>query len=396
MEARYRRFENGQGEVNFRLSEEDPDAIHHFVDVNKTVPSVFMSEGYYSFNQWLDVLKDEFDGLVCWMMEYDDYCQACVQVPLDDQVVFFRTSKTNTQLAAGYELTEEQEGYLGEKGMLAFLDYDVFYSIEHGMPRDIVARLDELKMKEKKKASKINIIVFEQDLGLYTKSMPIESVGGFDLDLHYGDGMTEYHEAQMKRMIDANKGIVLLYGEPGTGKTTYIKRLVKDIENAKQVLYMPNSIIDMLGTPSFNTFLLDFVDDSDKKGILIIVEDGERALLDRKNNPQAADTVSNILNTTDGILNDFLNVQILVTLNADLKLIDSAIMRKKRLLAMRHFGKLSKEDAQKLIDSIGAEHQATDEMTVADVYALLDQKEDSILLQDNSTSKGGMGFNTGR
>jgi hypothetical protein len=87
--------------------------------------------------------------------------------------------------------------------------------------------------------------------------------------------------------------------------------------------------------------------------------------MDRRSN--ANSSVSNLLNISDGLLADFLNVQLICTFNNSLTLVDSALMRKGRLIAKYEFGKLSVRKAQRLSDRLGFRSLITKPMTIAEI-----------------------------
>jgi ATP-dependent 26S proteasome regulatory subunit len=94
-----------------------------------------------------------------------------------------------------------------------------------------------------------------------------------------------------------------------------------------------------------------------------VIEDAENVIMDRKISSNAS--VSNLLNISDGLLADFLNVQIICTFNSSLTLIDNALMRKGRLIAKYEFGKLGINKAQRLSDHLGFEAVINEPMTLA-------------------------------
>lgn len=386
MQPKYRQIEKPL----FNIREEDPDIIHHFIDVNKTLPSVYQQVGIFVYEQWIDAIKRTFkQHLITWKFEVDDYKQVVIQAAVGDQVLFFRSGRTSSVAQETYILTDEQKKYVINDKISMFMDYEIFYNIRCGVPDETADIANGSKLEVQKELPKIHIIALDPEDGLYIRSMPVRR-NDVDLDVHYGKGMQTFHDKQIERIGNTNKGIIIFHGPPGTGKTTYIMRVVHDLANKnKLVIYMPNSMVDMLGSPTLNNFLLDQIGDfNGPTSILIIIEDGERVLLNRKNNPGTADTVSNILNSTDGILNNFLNIQILVTFNSDLKNIDSAVLRKKRAISVKEFGPLSVVDAQNLFDHKNHSFIVKSPMTLAEIYHIIDGHgdEDDILFEEENTN----------
>ena len=69
----------------------------------------------------------------------------------------------------------------------------------------------------------------------------------------------------------------------------------------------------------------------------------------------------------DGLLADFLNVQLICTFNNSLTLIDSALLRKGRLIAKYEFGKLDIARSQRLSNHFGFDTIITRPMTLAEI-----------------------------
>ena len=197
----------------------------------------------------------------------------------------------------------------------------------------------QLQFKEtaKKEPLEINLIVQSKNR-LELKAMEIKRTK-LDLDLFYEDDFKETDEMIRKRLNQKkDKGIVLLHGLPGTGKTTYLRYLVGKIK--KRVLFLSPTVAGNLMNPEFIELLID------NPNTVLIIEDAENIIKDRKYNESSS--VSNLLNISDGLLADFLNVQLICTFNSSLTMIDSALMRKGRLIAKYEFGKLGVAKAQRL------------------------------------------------
>lgn len=236
---------------------------------------------------------------------------------------------------------------------------DVAYNLERG---EIETQLDFPKFKTfERTKKKCNIQLVKSEMGhLDTEEYDLY-VPPMDLDLNYGTSFNKVHETIVKKLNENNgKGIILLHGDPGTGKTSYIKHLTSLVKE-KDILFIPPSMAEMLSEPSIIPFLMDH------KNSILIIEDAERVISDREGNGSPAG-VSNILNLTDGILGDCLSIQIVATFNMKKEKIDQALLRKGRLIAEHKFEKLSVEETNKLLKHLGKDHEVSESMSLADIY----------------------------
>jgi hypothetical protein len=103
----------------------------------------------------------------------------------------------------------------------------------------------------------------------------------------------------------------------------------------------------------------------DNPNTVLIIEDAENIIMDRKH--QAGSAVSNLLNISDGLLADFLNVQLICTFNSSLTMVDEALMRKGRLIAKYEFGKLDIDKSRRLSAHFGFEKLIDRPMTIAEI-----------------------------
>jgi hypothetical protein len=224
---------------------------------------------------------------------------------------------------------------------------------------------EQLDFSELKKLERIrkkcNINLVKSDMGhldIEQYDLPIPPI---NLELNYGEEFKKVHSVIVKKLNEENgKGIILLHGDPGTGKTSYIKYLTSLIKD-KDILFIPPSMAEMLSEPTIIPFLMEH------KNSILIIEDAERVIGDRENNGSPAG-VSNILNLTDGILGDCLSIQIVATFNMRREKIDKALLRKGRLIAEHKFEKLTIEETNKLLKHLGKNEISEEPMCLADIY----------------------------
>ncbi|WP_153795787.1 AAA family ATPase [Foetidibacter luteolus] len=239
-------------------------------------------------------------------------------------------------------------------------DEEYCYLLHDGTQNEMLGIVTTLAMqfkeRQRRQPLEINLICREGN-GMTLRGMEIKRAR-LDIDLFYEDEFKPVNDTIIKRLNQKkDKGIVLLHGLPGTGKTTYLRYLIGKIK--KRVLFLSPNIAGNLMSPDFIDLLIDNPD------TVLIIEDAENIILDRRMSNDSS--VSNLLNISDGLLADFLNVQLICTFNSSLTLVDSALMRKGRLIAKYEFGKLSIEKAQRLSTHFGFDTVITQPMTVAEI-----------------------------
>lgn len=234
---------------------------------------------------------------------------------------------------------------------------------DEALVKSIVALATRFKEPQRRKPLEINLIVQSRH-GLELKALEIKRTK-LDIDLFYEDDFKQVDETIRQRLKRAkDKGIVLLHGLPGTGKTTYLRYLIGKIN--KRVMFVSPTVAHNLMNPDFIELLID------NPNTVLIIEDAENIIMDRRSSRDSS--VSNLLNISDGLLSDFLNVQLICTFNSSLTLIDDALMRKGRLIARYEFGKLSSPKAQKLSNYLGFDAAITQPMTIAEIVHQRDKQ----------------------
>ena len=200
--------------------------------------------------------------------------------------------------------------------------------------------------------------------GLHTEQVEILPPS-IDLELHYNDDFPAVHERLVNLLAQPkSKGLILLHGEPGTGKTTYIKYLSSLVR--KDMLILPPYMTNYLTSPEIIPFLLE------NKESVLIIEDAERILQSREAGGDT-NSVSNILNLTDGLLADCMHIQVIATFNASKHLLDKALLRKGRLMVDYAFSKLAPAKANALLAHLGTDYRTDQAMTLADIFNLEEQ-----------------------
>lgn len=189
-----------------------------------------------------------------------------------------------------------------------------------------------------------------------------------DIAKNYNNDFPEIHNLILAELNKQNnKGLVLLHGEPGTGKTTYLRHLIPLIKD-KRVIYIGADTAYRLADPTFMKLLLG------AQNSVLVIEDAETLLLKREENARNG-VITTLLNISDGLLSDFLSIQIICTFNTNLENIDQALMRKGRLIGRYEFKKLEITKANTLLKELHGEDTSTEQaLSINEIYNY-DQKD---------------------
>lgn len=247
----------------------------------------------------------------------------------------------------------------------------IAYGEEAKLKEELIEGIKKFVKKEK---SGISMIV-QSKMGLMPKDLEIKKQE-VDLSLHYNDGFDAVDEQLKRELSDENgSGLYLLYGAPGTGKSSYIKYLIHQVN--KRMVFLPPKVALNLDDFALTDFLLD------NRNIILVIEDAEELL--KSDNSARTSAISMLLNLTDGILGDGLGIKIIATFNTELHQIDPALMRKGRLKLMYEFNKLSIPKSKALLAHLGVEKEVHNPMNLSEIYYLEEH-------QYQLNSNNGIGF----
>lgn len=171
--------------------------------------------------------------------------------------------------------------------------------------------------------------------------------------------------------------LYILHGKAGTGKSHMIRGFVGAVQAT--FIYVPSSVVGELTSPRLFEALIE--ERRNDYPLVLILEDADKSLLRRQLDNVAE--VSDILNMTDGLIGEALNIHIIATLNSTQTEIDPAILRQGRLAKYLEFVPLPRVKCCEILFRLVPDRTAevtrvlakgTHDLVLGDVYALAREK----------------------
>jgi energy-coupling factor transporter ATP-binding protein EcfA2 len=248
-------------------------------------------------------------------------------------------------------------------------------------------RYDELKFdRETSKAAKgLNNAIYtlaQNSMGLSLNKHYLNTDKYKDeiIDSNYNDNFKPAYEMLVEFLKSDDNGLVLLTGEPGTGKSSLLMHLTSVCKELNtRFVFIPSAFAAVLSDPAFLPFAI-----SNLNNCVLILEDAEEVLKDR--GAYGSGAVSNILNIADGILGKIVKVKLIATVNKS-HVIDEAIVRQGRLRLQYEFEKLSVDKANNLFIKLAKPRTTTVPLTLAEIY-----NDKVVVVKPINTRKKSIGF----
>jgi SpoVK/Ycf46/Vps4 family AAA+-type ATPase len=111
----------------------------------------------------------------------------------------------------------------------------------------------------------------------------------------------------IKSINKTKKGLSIIFGERGLGKTTLMNYITSNID--RLCIFIPSNMIDVVNTNDFKNLIRK------NRNSLIVIDDCE--IYFSNNFTKSNLLTNNILHMVDGITSDMDNMQIIIVLNTD-------------------------------------------------------------------------------
>lgn len=232
--------------------------------------------------------------------------------------------------------------------------------------RDLSARYRRKKKRPGSRAYFSVVTASSGHLGSRTIVVTPKLRSRDDVALHYGPQFVDWHLQFISKLRRLPCGLTILRGEPGTGKTSYLRFLMKVLRRTHRFYYLPLNVYPLLSNPATLGFWLERSAAQPRRKMVVILEDAETLLMQRADDNQ--DRVSDLLNMSDGLLGDALKLQVICTVNSGLDNMDPALMRPGRLIDRYQFERLPPQLAVALAEAKRLPIAPSPDYSLAELY----------------------------
>lgn len=254
--------------------------------------------------------------------------------------------------------------------LCADLNWIVGFASSHSEAEELVDRFNTAYAKPPSPVAGSFHLIVRDDEHICARSVPLAKesmLGDSTFALHYPAETVAWHRDFTRVLQEHPHGLSILEGAPGTGKTSYLRHLMGTLRESHRFYFIPASTLDVLSEPEFIGFWANQRQAHSDRQFVVVLEDSDTALMTREADNR--DQVSAILNLSDGMLADFLRLQIICTINCRADDIDQALLRPGRLLSHHVFHRLDHAQAIRLAKHLGKTLPLGKDFSLAEVFA---------------------------
>lgn len=205
---------------------------------------------------------------------------------------------------------------------------------------------------------RINTITIGQN-GLELNPIDIMKADYDNIEHYFNDNTIKSADKLIKKVKKTPKGLTLVYGERGTGKTTLMNYVSSNID--KIVIFIPCSMIEStINNPDFRNFIKRY------KNSVIVLDDSELYFSELYSKSNIF--TNNLLQFVDGFQSDDLDLNIIAILNVDsITEVDHILLDCNNLIDIIEVSNLTKSKAQELNSLLGNKSKIKDSVKLVDI-----------------------------
>jgi hypothetical protein len=225
---------------------------------------------------------------------------------------------------------------------------------------EILSQLDKIvvDITHEDANQRINTITIGQN-GLELNPIDVMKADYDNIENYFNDKTIKSADKLIKKIKKTSKGLSLIFGPRGTGKTTLMNYISSSID--KIIIFVPSSMIEStINNPDFRNFIKRY------KNSVIVLDDSELYFSELYTKSNIF--TNNLLQFVDGFQSDDLDLNIVAILNVDdIDEVDHILLDCNNLIDVIEVSDLEKEKAQELNTFLGSKSKIKGRTRLVDV-----------------------------
>lgn len=200
--------------------------------------------------------------------------------------------------------------------------------------------------------------------GLTLETMKPISADYENIELYFNDDVFKATKKLIKKINKTSKGISIIYGKRGTGKTTLLSHIASKLKTP--AIFLPISTIDLaINAGGLKTLL--------KQETVLLIDDCE--ILNADLYGKSSLTFANLLQLVDGLYSDEFNLNVILSFNVDNEDdIDEDLLETNNLINIIKLEELKKNKVKELCSHLNLKIKTEESILLIDI--LNDRTED--------------------
>lgn len=251
-----------------------------------------------------------------------------------------------------------------------------FYFNSKADIQSIIEKISEAEMnyQDIDSQERFNSIILTPE-GLSIESISLLETDYDNIDLYYNESVVKASKKTIKKIKNSSKGLTLIFGQRGTGKTNLINYIVSSLD--KMVIFIPSTMIEhTINNPDFINLVRRY------QNSIIVIDDCESLFTDiyRKSTL----FVNNLLQLIDGYQSDIFSLNFILAFNIDYgELYDKSLSDCNNLISQIDLDELESRKVEELCEHLKYKNKSKGSAKVGDI----------IHKRNNSDNKSELGFN---
>lgn len=229
---------------------------------------------------------------------------------------------------------------------------------DSGKIQELVSELNACILNFEENSNRLNTLVITQN-GLEIEPIELVSSDVENSNFYYSKKTNKNIKKLIKEINNSTKGLSIIYGERGLGKTTALDYIASLLDRI--VIFIPNNMIDLtINNPEFKTFVKRY------ERPVLVIDDCEMLFHEIFNKSNLFS--NNLIQMVDGFISDSLEVNIITIFNIDDENeIDHTLLECNNLIMSVKFDEMSADESDILSSRLGFNKKHKNKMRVLDI-----------------------------